>query len=309
MRRRRLLPLALIGLLVVACAHVGASAVTTIGIWLVERAGAGGVALAYPIDVGVSYTLAGAAGALAWRLPWAARAVWIAAAVGAFGLWRVVTGPTFTDVGHLCALVIGAVVGLAVAPRPAPAAGGSPAGPRPWSQHAVARALSGAPRMTGEDGSRRRARRLLVAAATVACAALGVLTFVSLISEPIDPAKGSVTVLGRIDEVSECGPACAEVTVGYGAAGATKTATIVETSDRPPRPGARMLLRVDADGTAHPVLGRTPAKIDATGFFAVATVISGLLAAGALADGRRRQPRAGAPDARERPRAAAGRAG
>lgn len=263
-------------LLVVASAHVGASAITTIGIWLLERSGDGGTALAYPVDVGVSYTLAGAAGALAWRLPKLVRPVWLAALVVAFGLWRVATGPTFTDVGHLCALAIGSVVGLAVAPRNV--------------------ALGQVPPI-GENAARRRARRLLVTLASAACAALGVLTFVAHTSEPIDPAKGSVTVLGRIAEVGECGTACAEVTVEYGAPGAVKTATFEETSDRPPRPGTRMLVRIAPDGSAHPALRRTPAKIDATGFFAVATVLCGLFALGMVVDGRRRRivtPPAGA---------------
>src|SRR5581483_11365104 len=54
---------------VFVAAHVGASTATTVAIWLAANHGTAGRDLLTPVDVGISYGLAGAAGVLVYRLP------------------------------------------------------------------------------------------------------------------------------------------------------------------------------------------------------------------------------------------------
>ena len=91
---------------VAAVGHVGATLVTTVGIWANVSFGHGGGALVRTIDVGASYVLLAGAGALVMRIrkwPGLARALLV--------VWVVVPfaqGHSFTDAGHLAAACIGA---------------------------------------------------------------------------------------------------------------------------------------------------------------------------------------------------------
>ncbi|MDH6133420.1 hypothetical protein P3T37_002815 [Kitasatospora sp. MAA4] len=93
-------------LITVVSAHVGATLISQGTVWLAIRWGAAPAHMAHTLDVGVSYSLAGAAGLLGYRLtrPW--RWVYFAVAL-AYLAAKVGIGQTFTDVGHLAALVIG----------------------------------------------------------------------------------------------------------------------------------------------------------------------------------------------------------
>jgi hypothetical protein len=109
-------------LLVVVAGHVGATLVTTLGIWADVRHNPGGASLTRAVDVGVSYGRMAAAGFLVFALrpPWW-RALMVAA-VAALTVPALVTGHTYTDVGHAAAALLGAslwmVLGPGVARRP-----------------------------------------------------------------------------------------------------------------------------------------------------------------------------------------------
>ncbi|MCU1374835.1 MAG: hypothetical protein JWO68_2121, partial [Actinomycetia bacterium] len=163
---------------VFAAGHVGATVATTVAIWLQVRSGVGGGELTYAVDVGASYGVAAVAGVLVSRLrrPWSTVAAAGLVGLAAIALLR--TG-TFTDWGHMCALVIG----LALAPLVRP--GVTP-------------------------GDRRRLGRLgggllLGAAAVVVVVLLSADTDVVL----PPPAALAATVLGPV----RCGRGCDEVRV------------------------------------------------------------------------------------------------
>jgi hypothetical protein len=101
---------------VFAAGHVGATIVTTVGIWWQVRSGSAARGLVYPVDVGVSYGLMAGAGALVWCFR--RRGVFLLAGLlVAFTVARLVAFGTFTDWGHAAALAIGLAAGPLVAPR------------------------------------------------------------------------------------------------------------------------------------------------------------------------------------------------
>ncbi|MBE7160780.1 MAG: hypothetical protein INR72_05995 [Williamsia herbipolensis] len=98
--------------IVVVVAHVGATYISqSVLLWAIDS-GRAPQADINVIDIGVSYGLAGVAGIMTFRLAWRWRFVW-AAALLALCLTPVVGPfldgghPTFTDIGHLCAALIG----------------------------------------------------------------------------------------------------------------------------------------------------------------------------------------------------------
>lgn len=93
-------------LVVAATAHIGATLVS-------QKAVLFGIhderlprSLAHTVDIGVSYGLAGVIGVLAYRVPRPWRWGYIAGVL-AFFTHRVATDGTFTDLGHLTAVLIG----------------------------------------------------------------------------------------------------------------------------------------------------------------------------------------------------------
>jgi len=109
-------------LLIVTAGHVGATLVTTVGIWADVRSNRGGLALSSTIDVGVSYGVAAAVGFLtfAFTRHWI-RGVY-GAVVATYLGYEIVRFHTFTAAGHTAAGVIGAsmylLLGPAVTHRP-----------------------------------------------------------------------------------------------------------------------------------------------------------------------------------------------
>uniref|UniRef100_A0AAU2V6C2 Integral membrane protein n=1 Tax=Streptomyces sp. NBC_00003 TaxID=2903608 RepID=A0AAU2V6C2_9ACTN len=63
-------------------------------------------AMSHVVDIGVSYGLAAAAGILVYRLPHPWRWPYLVGVIGFFGV-PLATGLTFTDLGHVTALLIG----------------------------------------------------------------------------------------------------------------------------------------------------------------------------------------------------------
>jgi hypothetical protein len=97
-------------LVVVATAHIGATLIS-------QRAVLMGIdddrlprSLAYTVDIGVSYGLAGVVGVLTYYLParpWPLRPLYAAAALGFFGYPLLSGERTFTDLGHFSAVLLG----------------------------------------------------------------------------------------------------------------------------------------------------------------------------------------------------------
>ncbi|MFC4034086.1 rhomboid-like protein [Streptomyces polygonati] len=115
-------------LLVAALAHVGATLVSQRAVFSGIRAERLPRSLEHTIDIGVSYGLAGIVGVLAYRVPWPWRWGYLAAVL-AFFAYPVISRGTFTDLGHLTALLIGLCC-WAVTP-PGRTAGAAPARSRP----------------------------------------------------------------------------------------------------------------------------------------------------------------------------------
>ncbi len=93
-------------LVVFVAGHVGATLVTAVGLWVGIRAGAFGPGVEDALDVGVSYGFVAVAAVFTFVLPPRIRLPYATALVG-YLLFRLATGQTFTDVGHLVALTIG----------------------------------------------------------------------------------------------------------------------------------------------------------------------------------------------------------
>ncbi|MDX6355756.1 MAG: hypothetical protein QOF98_2659 [Streptomyces sp.] len=93
-------------LLVVAAAHIGATLVSQTAVFVDIRDARLPGSLAYTVDIGVSYGIAGVVGILAYRVPWPWRCGYLAGALAYFG-YPVLDNGGFTDLGHLSALLIG----------------------------------------------------------------------------------------------------------------------------------------------------------------------------------------------------------
>ncbi|MBY8886716.1 hypothetical protein K7472_17850 [Streptomyces sp. PTM05] len=93
-------------LTVVAVAHVGATLVSQQAVRLGIRYERLPRSMAHTVDIGVSYGLAGVAGVLTYLVPRPWRWGYAAGVLAFFG-WSVVTGRTFTDLGHFTALLLG----------------------------------------------------------------------------------------------------------------------------------------------------------------------------------------------------------
>jgi hypothetical protein len=185
--------------------HVGATVATTVAIWLQVRSGVGSGELAYAVDVGTSYGVAGAAGVLVFRLP-RSLSVLAAGTFLAFAGAAVLRTGTFTDWGHLCAFVIGLAMAPLVRPTRGRAVDPGPSAVRGWWAW-----LATPPRPTAPLRRRRLARvgggLLLAAAALVLVVALGADTDVVL--QPPSSTLAA-TVLGPS---TGCGRGCDEVLV------------------------------------------------------------------------------------------------
>jgi hypothetical protein len=89
-----------------ALGHVGATLLTAIMLWFVTDHGHTHPELLRAVDVGASYGCYAVAGALIWRLPRG----WRAPCAGALALYllsMLLFRQTFTDFGHVCALLLG----------------------------------------------------------------------------------------------------------------------------------------------------------------------------------------------------------
>jgi hypothetical protein len=201
-------------IVVFASGHIGATLATTVGIWMQVRTGVGGRELTYVVDVGVSYGLAAAAGVLVFRLPRPLSWVLGIGLVTAYTVAVARTG-TFTDWGHLCALLIG----LALAPLVRPHADGAGAGDGALVRHAGARGwlrwLATPPPPAPPHRRRRIAR---VAGVALACVAVASIVVILTTNPDVDlrrsPDARTATVIGPS---SGCHHPCGDVIVRLGA--------------------------------------------------------------------------------------------
>lgn len=93
-------------LIAFASGHVGATLLTSLGIWMAIRAGAAPGRLENVVDVGVSYGFAAVAALFTYRITPRWRPVWALALV-VWAIGGVLIGRDFTAYGHAVALVIG----------------------------------------------------------------------------------------------------------------------------------------------------------------------------------------------------------
>jgi hypothetical protein len=91
---------------VCALAHVAASLASEAVLLAAIRTGRAPPAAVDTLDIGVSYALAGVIAVLCYRLPAPWRYGYLAAVLAVFTL-PLAAGPTFTDVGHLLAALLG----------------------------------------------------------------------------------------------------------------------------------------------------------------------------------------------------------
>jgi len=104
-------------LLVFASGHVGATLVTSLGIWLAIRAGAAPHSLENVVDVGVSYGFAALAAVASYRLAARPRVLWAGGLI-VYAVGGILIDRDFTAYGHAVALVIGfALYPLALSPQ------------------------------------------------------------------------------------------------------------------------------------------------------------------------------------------------
>jgi hypothetical protein len=102
-------------LFLAAVSHCGASMFTTVMIWLQVRTGDSSPDAVYPVDVGVSYIVAGMMGAVLWQLRTDVRLVVALLMTVGIGI-PALREPSFTNIGHLVAFTIGVVLGLFLRP-------------------------------------------------------------------------------------------------------------------------------------------------------------------------------------------------
>ncbi|SEK33198.1 rhomboid-like protein [Streptacidiphilus jiangxiensis] len=93
-------------LAVVALAHVGATLISEGTVRLLIDAGLDSRSEAFTLDIGVSYGLSGGVGVLVWLIarPWR---WWYLGGTAVFYLLLLAAGTDYTNLGHLCAYLIG----------------------------------------------------------------------------------------------------------------------------------------------------------------------------------------------------------
>ncbi len=93
-------------LLTFVSGHVGATLLTSVGIWFAIRNGVAPARLANSVDVGVSYGFGAVAALFSYRLPRRWKAGWAGGLI-VFALGGILLDGSFTAYGHAVAIIIG----------------------------------------------------------------------------------------------------------------------------------------------------------------------------------------------------------
>ncbi|MFJ3922388.1 rhomboid-like protein [Streptomyces sp. NPDC090022] len=93
-------------LLIVATAHITATLVSQRVVLMAIQDNRAPRSMVHVVDIGVSYGLAASIGVLTYRIPGPWRWLYLAGAVAFFGV-PLLTGGTFTDLGHAISLAVG----------------------------------------------------------------------------------------------------------------------------------------------------------------------------------------------------------
>lgn len=108
-------------LVIVATAHIAATLASQKVLLMAIQDNRAPHSMTHVVDIGVSYGLAASVGVLTYRLPGPWRWFYLAGAVAFFGL-PLLTGGTFTDLGHAISLAVGLLAWpLTLHPDPRPA--------------------------------------------------------------------------------------------------------------------------------------------------------------------------------------------
>ncbi|MFD8978382.1 rhomboid-like protein [Streptomyces sp. NPDC059564] len=108
-------------LVIVATAHIVATLASQKVLLMAIQDNRAPHSMTHVVDIGVSYGLAASVGVLTYRLPGPWRWLYLAGAVTFFGM-PLITGGTFTDLGHAIALAVGLLAWpLTLHPDPRPA--------------------------------------------------------------------------------------------------------------------------------------------------------------------------------------------
>jgi hypothetical protein len=288
------------GVAVFIAGHVGASTATTVAIWIAANHGAAGRDLLTPVDVGISYGLAAAAGVLVYRLPRPLSAI-VAVALAATAVSAAIRNDTFTDWGHLTALAIGAGIGPIVRPHPATAAvPPATCEPRRWRRWW---SWVATPPSVTRVAPYRAARWAALACFAVAAALLVAVPVAHRNPVSIPPPGDIVTstVLGRS---VACGRSCGTALVAYTGASGRVQAVLDLPGDVLLRNGDHLTVRVDPQSPTRVSLLQPSRRVRVGGFLGSAAVVAlcvGLallvLARRGPGPGRRRRPSGAGLDA------------
>jgi hypothetical protein len=257
---------------VFAAGHVGATLATTIAIWTQARAGVGGRELSYVVDVGVSYGIAAAAGVLVFRLP-RLLSILAAALFLSYVLAAVARTGTFTDWGHLVALLIGFALGPLV--RPArPSTVRTPPRVPGWLQWA-------ATPPTVSPVQRRRAGR--IGGGVLVALAVSLLVVSVAVDTDVDlPGAPGVVAATIVGDPVRCGPSCTSVDVRWGRGAVAHTAHLILPPGTEASRGTGVSVR-RVPGVADEVrLAAVARRVDVRGLLGEAAVLAAGVGIGLL---------------------------
>ena len=262
--------------------HVGATLATTIGIWLQARQGSASRDVLTSVDVGVSYGLVAVGGVLAYRLRRPAALGLASLLVVYYGAGVVRTG-SFTDWGHVSALVIGFAIGplLRQEAIPSPRRHGN----RRMSELARAWEWLTAPPLRVHNELRHRAAILWACALLAAGAVLIVLLGTDPKAAVAIPGPSGIASASVVGRPPSCGRRCTTTIVRYSTATGPREATLVIPPRTLLRAGERLDVRVDPRAPSRVSLVLPNRRVQLNGLLGASAVaeIGGGLALALLA--------------------------
>jgi len=232
-------------LAVFAAGHVGATMVTTLGIWWQVHSGSASRALVYPVDVGVSYGLAACAGALAVQLR-RPLAIALTLVIVADVLTGLVLSGTFTDWGHAAALAIGFAMGPLLVRRPELA------------------------------GVRHRAAAVVGVSLLVGAAVLALATAVAA-RDSSRTTPASIVQARVVGRPADCPSRCDRAVVRIGSGATPQLATVTVPPGTLVRRGELLPVQIDPANPDQPRVAAAARRTHVHGLFAAAAATSAVI--------------------------------